>query len=348
LGLEQEASKRFLEWLKRHPQDVIVTSDVSEIEACFEYLPMNCLHVVYVHDSMKRYRMVAIRHFANIDGVVCVARHIYRKVAADLTKLNFPGKVSYIHNGANFPPALIRAATTNVLQLLFIGRVEALKGVFDLVPLLRALERLNVPAKLRIVGGFNDRLNNLFERNGLTQHVDWVGKVPHARCFDLAAESDIFLMTSRKEPFGMVTIEAMSMGCVPIAYDGSSGSSEIIQPGQSGILVPQGDVKRMAIQIKKLNEDRELLLEMSKRASKRAREDFTSERMARRWVTFINSLSGNDGKSLAERRVGFPQETAPRKWSISRSYQKLPERLRLRIKERICSYPKLAYWWLNR
>jgi glycosyltransferase involved in cell wall biosynthesis len=53
------------------------------------------------------------------------------------------------------------------------------------------------------------------------------GRVPHEDCNKLAAQADVFLMLSREEPFGIVAIEALSMACMPIAYDVGSGPAEI-------------------------------------------------------------------------------------------------------------------------
>ena len=58
----------------------------------------------------------------------------------------------------------------------------------------------------------------------------------------------------------------MSMGCVPMAYDVPSGSTEIIGHGKSGLLVPLGDIRAWAEHIRKLHHNRELLNELSKGA----------------------------------------------------------------------------------
>src|ERR1035441_7179874 len=143
-----------------------------------------------------------------------------------------------------------------------MGRGEALEGVFDFVPLLERLKKDGVPVSLNIVGGNNETLRRQFQSKGLAELVIWTGRVPHDQCYDIAAKSDVLLMTSRKEPFGMVTIEAMSMGCVPIAYDIPSGSTEIIEHGKSGLLVPLGNIRAWANQIRNLYYDRNRLAEV--------------------------------------------------------------------------------------
>lgn len=270
LGLDDNCAGRFLGWLAENPQDLIITSDVSNIEPAFRFLPAATRHVIQIHDSGRRYRAVATRHSRWINGVTCVARHIESSLRRKLDAEGFPGVLASVHNGANFPSPRPREPHTGPLRLLFMGRVEALKGAFDVVPLLKHLERQDVPAVINIVGGDNETLRRQLERNRLADRVTWTGRVPHDRCYTIAAESDVFLMPSRREPFGMVTIEAMSMGCVPIAYDVPSGSTEIIEHDRSGLLVRLGDLRGWARSVRMLHEDRARLTRLSAGAAERA------------------------------------------------------------------------------
>src|SRR5580704_483019 len=60
LNMALDAPQDFLRWLDANPQDVLFTNDVSTIEACFPYLPRSLLHVIYLHDSARRYLSVAV------------------------------------------------------------------------------------------------------------------------------------------------------------------------------------------------------------------------------------------------------------------------------------------------
>ena len=171
--------------------------------------------------------------------------------------------------------------------------MDPFKGIFDLVPILQRLDKMKVPVRLTIVGGRHELLARRFRQKKLDQLVTWTGRVPHEECYRLAAESDVLLMTSRKEPFGMVTIEAMSMGCVPIAYDTPSGSTEIIEDGQSGLLVPLGDFRFWAQAVKMLHEDREQLRRLSEGAMGRARTSFNEMTLASNLHVFLQRVQIN-------------------------------------------------------
>jgi len=348
LGLDGNCARSFLQWLAANPQDIIITSDVSRIELAFRFIPPETRHVVQIHDSGRRYRAVAVGHAPWIDGVTCVGRHIETRLRRSLDEVGFHGILRTVSNGANFPPLANRKPHSGALRLLYMGRVEALKGVFDLLPLLQRLRKLDVPVSLNIVGGENDALRRQFQRKGLEELVTWSGCVHHEQCYDVAAASDLLLMPSRKESFGMVTIEAMSMGCVPIAYNIPSGSTEIIEPGKCGLLVALGDVQGWANQIRSLHLNRKRLTELSVAAVTRARTHFNADLMSQNLAAFLADVLAHGETRPTRREAGRPPETPAIYSPPARGYQLLPAGLRDWIRIRVCSLPRLSYWWLNR
>jgi glycosyltransferase involved in cell wall biosynthesis len=348
LGLQGNCARQFLEWLSVNPQDLIITSDVCYIEPAFRFVPPTTRHVVQIHDSGRRYRAVAVKNALWIDGVTCVGKHIEAPLRRELEAVGYRGLLSTVHNGASFPTEKDRRIKDGPIRLLFMGRVEAFKGVFDFVPLLQRLKRLNVPATLNIVGGDNEMLRSQFKAKGVSDMVTWTGRVPHEQCYDLAAASDIFLMLSRKEPFGMVTIEAMSMGCVPIAYDIPSGSTEIIDHNQNGLLVPLGNIRVMADEIIRLHADRHLLGELSRAASIRARTAFNSDFMSRNITSFLKDVMDHTDSATSIREIGDAPEMPLMNGQAPGGYQRLSPKLREWIRYQVGSRPRLCHWWLNR
>jgi glycosyltransferase involved in cell wall biosynthesis len=348
LGLNGNCARLFLDWLKKNPQDLIITSDVCHIEPAFRFLPPTTRHVIQIHDSGRRYRDVAVRHAPWVDGVTCVGKHIEEPLGQELHAANFSGLLRTVHNGANFPPLIPRQPYGGPLRLLFMGRVEPLKGVLDFIPLLQRLKKLGVPVRLNIVGGENDFLRRQLTRKGLSPMVTWTGRVPHEQCYAIAAESDVFLMTSRKEPFGMVTIEAMSMGCVPLAYDIPSGSTEIIEHGRSGLLVSLGDIHGWAEKIRNLHNNRKRLAELSAATIVRARADFNADVMSTNLTGFLRDVMDYAAKQPARREAGMPPEEPAFFARPAQGYQRLPASLRTWIRNWVCARPRLSYWLLNR
>jgi len=345
LGLNGDCARQFLQWLADDPQDLVITSDVCHIEPAFRFLPARTLHIVQIHDSGKRYREGAVRHSACIDGVTCVGKHIEAPLKRSLAEVAYRGLLRTVHNGASFPPTKPRESHGGPLRLLFMGRVEPLKGVFDLVPLLQQLQRWGVTSTLNLVGGENAELRKKFQRKGLEGSVTWSGLVPHARCYDIAAESDLLLMPTRKESFGMVTIEAMSMGCVPIAYDIPSGSVEIIEPDKNGLLVPLGDIRAWAEEIRNIHYDRKRLAKLSVAAVARARSAFSADTMARNMIAFLSAVIVSARIFPAVRESGMPSAGDKK---LNRGYHRLPSGLPEWIRNQVHAHPKISHWLLSR
>lgn len=348
LGLDGNCARLFLQWLLTNPQDLVITSDVSRIEPAFSFLPSGTRHVVQIHDSGRRYRDVAVRNAAWVDGVTCVARHIEVKMRRSLDAVGFQGLLRTVHNGANFPPPPQREPYEGPLRLLVMGRMDPMKGVADLVPILERLQDLNVPVKLTIVGGYHELLARRLKKRCLDHLVTWAGRISHEDCYRIATIHDVFLMNSRKEPFGMVTIEAMSMGCVPMAYDCPSGNTEIIDHNKNGLLVPLGDFDTWAQWIEKMHLDRKYLATLSIGAIERARLHFNVNELTNNMVQFLRDVLKSAEKYPLLRQQGMPQETPEVHVCQVRGYYCLPENFRTVLREIIFSHPKLSYWLLNR
>jgi len=350
LGLERGDMCSFLKWLDANPQDVIISSGVSELEQYFPYFPEQTAHIVQIHDSSRRYREAATRYASHIDGVVTVAHHIQEMVEPELRAIGFKGPVSTVYNGARFPAMFPREPKQagQAVNLLFMGSMDPLKGVDDLLPLLQQLRKRRVPIRLKIVGGVYEGLKRRLNRAEFNNSVDWTGRVSHERCYELASESDVLVNPTRKESFGMVTIEAMSMGCVPVAYDIVSGNREIIDHDKSGFLVPLGSTRRMAEVIEGLYRDPSKFQMMSLKATVRARESFSDTLMSEQMASFVEKvLNGRENRAVI-RRKRSESGVSLQSGTSTRGYRRVPNWFRTRMRRIIGRSPKLSYWLAQR
>jgi glycosyltransferase involved in cell wall biosynthesis len=354
LGLESDCAAGFLQWLRRNPQDVIITNDVHHVEAAFPFLPSSTKHIVQLHDAGRRYRAVVKNALQFVDGVMCVSHHVESKIRKELEKYYYHGVVGTVHNGAAFPPLSGRRQHSNAepFRLLFMGRFEPFKGIADLPRILRELRKLHVPVVLQMVGsedapGEELLLKRRMEAAGCSDTVIWRGRVPHEECYEMARMSDAFLMLSRSEAFGMVTIEAMSMGCIPLAYDMPSGTREIIEHGVSGFLEPLGDCKALARRVHELHNDAQLLRRISASAAEIARTRFNSETMATCAAEFVEQVVLNAERSPACREVGMPPCSGLRSERKLSGYRQLPLGFRRNVRRFVGARPRLCHWLLN-
>jgi glycosyltransferase involved in cell wall biosynthesis len=146
--------------------------------------------------------------------------------------------------------------------VLFVGNLEARKQV-DV--LLRAMVdvRQHVPsARLLIVGsgesaGVQDqtaRLQRLTSELRLSESVRFAGRLPDHGLLDAYAAADVFALPSSSEAQGIVALEAMASG-LPVVATAVGGLLGTIEDGQTGYLVPAGDVASLADRLVLVLED---------------------------------------------------------------------------------------------
>ncbi|MBN2713020.1 MAG: glycosyltransferase family 4 protein [Planctomycetes bacterium] len=173
-----------------------------------------------------------------------------------------------------FPP---EKRDDDVFRVLFVGEVGVRKGPLYL---LKAWDKLNLHnAELRLIGPVRDEFRMV------------AGKLLHrpdikAEGFDPKSErwyrrSDILVLPSIEEGFGMVVTEAMASG-MPVVVSENVGASDVVADGKNGYVFPVRDVDAIAEKIETLYRDHELRREMGRQALNTAR--------ANRWDTYSSGV----------------------------------------------------------
>jgi glycosyltransferase involved in cell wall biosynthesis len=113
-----------------------------------------------------------------------------------------------------------------------------------------------------------------------------VGAVPRGRMPEFWNSLDVAVVPSRYEPFGLVALEAMACG-VPVVATAVGGLKEIVQNGESGILVPPGNPAALAEAVSSLLIDEGLRLRLGQGARRRS-ADFSVERRTRELLKLLS------------------------------------------------------------
>jgi len=143
-------------------------------------------------------------------------------------------------------------------RLLFVGRLEPMKGVDTLLQALKAIVENNPDSNvhLHIVGdgGQRKNLEELSQALEIADRVTFVGKLSSTEVLDEYAHAEIFCGLSRSEAFGNVFLEAQACACAVVGTR-IGGIPDIIHDGKSGILVMPEDSVMAAHEITKLLDD---------------------------------------------------------------------------------------------
>lgn len=111
----------------------------------------------------------------------------------------------------------------------------------------------------------------------------------HLNIRDFFDDSEIFVLSSRYEGFGMVLIEAMSQGCACIACDYKGRQSEIILDESQGLCVPTEDIDALSKAMERIISDEAYRKSIQQNALLRSK-DFTADKVANNWLELFKTL----------------------------------------------------------
>ena len=153
------------------------------------------------------------------------------------------GKISRIvPNGVDL--SLVPDVTDNVPRtVISVGTLKARKCMDRTLEAFAHLADEYPDAKLTIVGigEMESQLKARIAQLGLGDRVEMTGGLPHEQVIQRMAGSDLFVLPSWGEGYGIVYIEAMAAGCISVGAVGE-GIEDTITDGENGFLVPAGDV----------------------------------------------------------------------------------------------------------
>ncbi len=140
--------------------------------------------------------------------------------------------------------------------ILYVGRIVREKGVFTLLDAFVDLRKQGKNASLVFVGDGPLRENLAREalRRGMKEHVHFTGFIDEPSLVDLYRSSDVFVLPSLYEPFGIAALEAMAAH-TPVVVSDVGGLSEIVEDGVTGVKVPHGEPMPLAKALIRVLED---------------------------------------------------------------------------------------------
>jgi N-acetyl-alpha-D-glucosaminyl L-malate synthase BshA len=154
--------------------------------------------------------------------------------------------------------------------MIHISNFRPVKRVADVIRIF-AKVRAQIPVKLLMVGDGPEReiVEYLCRDLGYCDDVKFFGKTKDVS--RLLAISDLFLLPSEKESFGLAALEAMAAG-VPVVSSNTGGLAHVNIDGETGYTSPVGDVEKMANDAIALLSDEEAYRKFSENAYEAAKE----------------------------------------------------------------------------
>lgn len=201
---------------------------------------------------------------------------------------NFVDKRRYFHKDVG---ELKRKFAPNGEKILMhISNFRPVKRVHDVIEVFH-LVRQQMPAKLLLIGEGPDlsAIRKLVCERGLGPDVFYLGKQEDVA--EVISLADVMLLTSEKESFGLVALEAMACG-VPVVATKIGGLPEVVLDGKCGFLCEIGDVEAMAQRTLTLFGDEALYQAFSRASVERSCQTFCQDKIVSQYEQLYYRLLG--------------------------------------------------------
>ena len=196
--------------------------------------------------------------------------------------------------------------TPDARMILFVGRIEPLKGVATLIKAVACLRLKNLkePVHLAVIGGDPEaapaeiseemvRLQKLCDDLTVGKMVVFLGKRGQDTLPYYYSAAEVVVMPSHYESFGLVALEAMACG-TPVIASQVGGLAFLVQDGVTGYTVPAEDDDALCERLTAILGDESLRQRMGRNASKYAR-NYDWEKIAKQIVRVYKELIGEKG-----------------------------------------------------
>ena len=302
-------AKKLLGYLKRrrlHAKkfEVLLKQMRPDVVDCF--YPGECSFVPSIKDGSKKvmelHQSKLFHHQYNRTGLMGLADKVRARMDERLVRKfdrfvvlteedskmwgEMPN-IRVIPNAANFIAQ--KYSDCSEKRVIAVGRLDYQKSFDRLILVWDKVHEKMPDWRLDIFGQgeWKAMLQGMIDERGLQDCVRLNG--PTKDIGKEYAESSMLVMSSHYEGFPMVMIEAMACGLPAVCFDFKCGPRDIIDEGENGLIVRDGDVEGLAEAIVKLMEDEELRKRMGENA-KKVVETYSEERVMGLWEELYKEI----------------------------------------------------------
>lgn len=227
------------------------------------------------------------------DGITAVSKFLKNETQ---TVFNVHNNIKVIPNfiplnlgePEKLPEIRKRFALDDEYIVSHISNFRPLKRVTDIISIIeKVLE--NNKVKLLMIGDGPERFKaeELCRKKGLCEKIFFLGKQENIH--DLLCITDLFILPSETESFGLAVLEAMAFG-IPCVTSNAGGLMELNKDGITGNTLPIGDIDGFAKAINRLLNDEDLLIKFGKNAKEFAESNFACSKIVPKYIKFYESV----------------------------------------------------------
>jgi glycosyltransferase involved in cell wall biosynthesis len=205
----------------------------------------------------KLYKPIGRQVFKYVDKVVCVSEYEASLIQKDFVVSS--EKIQIIPNGVKqINSSIKKKREGNVISLLYVGYVRRYKGVQYILSAMEKLEKKHdkkVILNIIGTGDYENEIKKLAKNLNLEGRVFWYSNLSENELYQKYKNTDIFLLLSHAEAYGIVVAEALASGTPCIVAKTSALSEFVNEPGCFGIEYPPDPEKLASLILKIYNSD---------------------------------------------------------------------------------------------
>lgn len=248
------------------------------------------LHGFGIFSEPKRWRLQEkIEHSL---FTVCISRHGKSQAMLWSNRKSWD-KIHIVHCGVDSDAAVSRHHEGRGKNILFVGRLDHVKGLPLLIEAFLLLSNTYRDIYLHIIGDGPERsdLESLIRENHLDERVLFYGYLSQSELKTIYAKADVFVMTSFFEGIPVVLMEAMSFG-VPVVAPRITGIPELVQEDVEGMLTTPADPVCLAESIETLLNDSEKRNRFAAEGRKKIEREYNLKKETGRLVEIMHRYLG--------------------------------------------------------
>jgi N-acetyl-alpha-D-glucosaminyl L-malate synthase BshA len=227
------------------------------------------------------------------DGVTAISHYLKQATAETFQFDNIAVIPNFIcatdYQRHAVPQLRAELSPDGVPLLVHVSNFRPVKRPVDCIEILARVLKEGVRTRLVMVGDGSERPNAEHRARclGVYDHCSFVGK--RAKIVDYLSASDVLLLPSEQESFGLAALEAMACE-VPVIASRVGGIPEVITDGETGYLSEMGDVEKMSEDAARLLSDSRLRSEMGARARSSAVSRYSTDLVIPQYIEFYERV----------------------------------------------------------
>ena len=278
--------KRMIQAIKNIQNGVVISTRDFHNKWLSKYAKNGILKIATEHNDLlenKKYTQKVIKSCRAIDYLISPTLEMAQYYATEVKT----AKSIYIpHFLENIPDEVSNLEDKIILA---VGRLSPEKGFLDLMEVFRQVNQKHKDSKLYLIGDGVEKpkLEELIGKYQLSDHVILTGFREKEYIDQISQRASIYAMTSFRESFGFVVLEAFSFGIPCVSFDSAKGALNIIEDGKNGYIVKERNIGDMAEKINMLLESTILRKEFGKNARQKSIQ-YAKDSIKEQWYQLIS------------------------------------------------------------